>query len=378
MFDDVLLRHPGGAALCVYRDGKAVVDLWGGEAAPGVPWSADTACVIWSVTKALTALAVQQLVERGVVDLAAPVCRYWPEFAARGKDAVTVHHVLTHTAGLPWWPGHERLVRMGDAEGWDRTDEIADALAGSVLQWQPGALLGYHAFTYGWLLGEVIRRATGRDVTAHVAEEIARPLAARVAIGLPGEWEKDAAELLPPRRPADPAEATRFADRWHPGTPQGHALLGAGPEAGYLVATTANSAAFRRGEVPGANGFASARGIARVFAALAQGGTLDGAAVTSPDGLQRHTAVHAEGYDVVAGGPARRALGYARPVPTEMFSPYDRAFGHGGLGGQLGFADPDRRLSFAFLSNYPQWSDGLDPRLLRLVGSVYDAVWRLP
>ncbi len=153
----------GGGAFCAYVEGVPVVDLWGGTARPGQPWESDTRAVLMSLTKGLAALCVQILVDRGQVDVDAPVSAYWPEFAASGKEKVLVRHVLTHTAGVLSFPGEPELLGL-DGTGWDDYDAIADGLAAATPSWEPGTRFGYHALTFGWLLGEIIRRVSGRRV----------------------------------------------------------------------------------------------------------------------------------------------------------------------------------------------------------------------
>ncbi|MGH9013346.1 MAG: serine hydrolase domain-containing protein, partial [Acidimicrobiia bacterium] len=253
-----------GAAFAAYVEGRKVVDLWGGEARTGAPWRADTLGALWSATKGVTALCVQVVVERGELDLDAPVASYWPEFAAAGKEAVTTRHVLTHTAGMPTWDGYRELVTLADPAGWGRTEAIAAALAAAPPLWEPGRRLGYHAFTYGWLLGEIVRRVTGEPLGAWFRANVAAPLGLDLWIGLPPEHHRRVADLLP-ALPADPALALLIAEATRPDALTGRALL-VGEHGGVDgAASVANDARFRAAEIPGGGGIGDARSLARLY-----------------------------------------------------------------------------------------------------------------
>lgn len=361
-----------GAAMAVYLNGEEALSLHGGQDGSGQPWTPQTRAVAWSCTKGLLALCLQILVERDLVDVDKPVAEYWPEFARLGKDKVQVRHVLTHTAGLPYWEGYQEIASLGRPDGWDRTHDIVSALEHAPLQWAPGEALGYHGLTYGWILGELITRITGQDVGAFLQENVAQPLQAEVSIGPLGP-EVPVASTLPTRVLASPAFVEEYdATKNRPDTISGKALLLGFNGAMYEVHQTANSPAFRRSLAAGANGMASARGLARIYGALANDGTVNGRPhLTTRHATWRHTQTEVFMHDLVNFAHNRFALGYQKASPITFLGPNDTAFGHAGLGGQLAFADPTTGLGFAFISNQPLITEGFDPRLSRLIASVY-------
>jgi CubicO group peptidase (beta-lactamase class C family) len=372
-FYSVLERTGGGGALAVYRHGRRIVSAWGGLTRNGDPWSGETVAAGWSTSKGITALILQVLVEDGELELDRPVADYWEAFAAEGKATVTTRHLLTHTAGLPFWPGYAEIVSMGSTEGWDRQTDIADALAASPLQWPAGAAAGYHALTYGWLVDETVRRATGRHLGDHLADRIAGPLAARASFGLPEgtAW----APLRTPVMGAGEALANvrRAAD---PGILSGQSMLSTSRDAHLAASDSANSESFRRGRVPGANAFVSADGLARIYAPLASDGELDGVRLVSPSSIARHSAVEVDSTDLVLCIRLRRALGYVRASPGEAYALRDAAFGHAGFGGQLGFADPSSGIAFGFVTDTPLCTGEPDWRTEWLVAALYVAAFR--
>lgn len=365
-------RGDVGAAFAAYVDGENVVDIWGGEARPGVPWSEDTLCLVWSTTKGATALAAQILAERDQLDVEAPVARYWPEFAANGKPAVTVRDVLTHAAGLPYWEGYPELVTLDSSEGWGRSEDIARALADAAPVVEPGAIHGYHAVTYGWLLGELVRRITGVSLGEFFRAEVAEPLGLSFWIGLPPDEHSRVADLLSAPPPDDPELAAMMEAAMGPDALTGRALL-VGPGGGVEhAAETANSAEFRAAEVPAASGVTDARSLARMYAMLARGGELNGVRIVSPQSIAAHTTEQYRGDDVVLASEKRYALGYMRPCPpAEVFGPNDEAFGHPGMGGSLGFADPVARVGFGYVMNQMMPGIQVDPRARGLADALY-------
>ena len=246
-----------GASAAVFVDGEPVVDIWGGfaDAARTIPWQRDTITCVWSTTKTMVALCLLILADRGQVYLAAPVARYWPEFAAAGKDGVQVRHVLAHTAGLP---DFDPPVTAADLYDWPA---VTARLAAQSLRWAPGTAAGYHAVTQGFMLGEVIRRVTGRLPGVFFAEEVAGPLGADFHIGLPAEHDHRVAPVIAP--------------------PSG-AAAGAG-----IRASDGNSQSWRRAQIPAASGFGNARSVAAVQSVLACGGTVAGLRLLSAAGCER-------------------------------------------------------------------------------------------
>ena len=354
-----------GAAVAVIVDGRAVVDLWAGhvDAVRRTPWRRDTLVNVFSVSKALTTLCALRLVERGLLDLDAPVARLWPEFASRGKDAVTLRQILAHRAGLP---ALRATLPEGAMLDWQA---MTSALAAQEPWWRPGETHGYHVNTFGFLVGEMVRRASGRTVGQLLRDEVARPLGADVHVGLPHAEHARVAEFLwtadVPPTPPDPATLPdALALQWNTYfNPPG--ISGSG---GWV-----NRAAWRSGEVPSANGHASARGVARVFAALAAGGTIDGVAVLAPDTIAAATVEHSCGDDLVLGRPSRFGLGFQLTQPERPLGPNARTFGHFGSGGALGFCDPDARLAFGYVMNHmgPRWQN---PRNAALIEAVYASI----
>lgn len=362
-------RGEAGAAFCAYAAGERVVDVWAGEAAPGRPWAEDTLAPVFSVTKGAAALCAQILADRGRLDVGAPVADYWPEFAARGKSGVLVRHVLSHTAGLPSFPRYWETVSFDRARGWRRTDEIAARLAEAPLAWEPGTRIGYHPITFGWLVGELVRRIDGRTLGIFFREEAAAPLGLEFWIGLPPDRRGRVAELL-----SDPApESGPAAALGGPGNPAGEALF-IGPEGGPPI-NMGNDPVFWSAEMPAVNGVADARSVARMYAMLSGGGELDGVRIVSEESIAAHSAEQARGTDAIFGGESRTALGYGRPAPGGMsMGPNDEAFGMQGLGGALGYADPVAEVGFGYVMNQTRMEAGTDRRARALSKALYRSI----
>ena len=358
-----------GASFCAYVGGERVADIWAGAAAPGRPWSEDTLAPVFSVTKGAAALCAQVLADRGRLDVEAPVADYWPEFAARGKGRVLVRHVLSHTAGLPSFPRYWDLVSFDGAAGWRRAGEIAARLADAPLVWEPGTRVGYHSITFGWLVGELVRRIDGRTLGSFFAEEAAGPLGLDFWIGLPDEQRGRVAVLH-----HDPApEFDLMAAIEGPGNPAGEALF-IGPQ-GRPPVDMGNDPVFWAAEQPAVNGVADARSVARMYAMLAGGGELDGVRIVSEESITAHSAEQARGTDAVFGGVSRVALGYGRPMPGGMsFGPNDEAFGMQGLGGALGYADPKAEVGFGYAMNQTHMEAGTDRRPRALSEALYASI----
>jgi CubicO group peptidase (beta-lactamase class C family) len=364
-------RAPGevGAAVAVVVDGMPVVDLWGGHAdqARTRAWERDTLVNVYSTTKGMVALCAQRLVDAGALDLDAPVARYWPEFAAAGKRDIPVRWLLSHRAGL----AAVRDLLPGEAlYDWDA---MCRALAAETPWWQPGETHGYHALTFGWLVGEVVRRIDGRSLGRYFREEVAGPLGADFQIGLPDAEHARVAEMgpIPPPEPgADGASlaALMMSD------PQGVAARAfLNPPS---MALGPNVPEWRRAEIPGANGHATARGVARIYGALARGGTQDGVRVLSRAGIERCREQQACGLDLVLRISTRIGQGFmlSQALPLAAFGPNPGSFGHPGAGGSVGFADPEARVGFGYVMNRMGPHILLDPRADRLIDAVYDAL----
>jgi CubicO group peptidase (beta-lactamase class C family) len=359
-------RGDVGAAVCVYLDGARVVDCWGGhaDAARSRPWTADTIVSVASTSKGMVALCVHMLAERGKLDLDAPVGRYWPEFAQAGKQDIPVRWLLSHRAGLP------AIRRMLPAEALFDWSAMTAALAESAPWWTPGSRHGYHAITYGHLAGEVIRRVDGRSVGAFLRDEVTGPLRADFFIGVPEAADARAATVLPP--PAPVAGETTIWDTIlaDPESVSGRTFLNP-PRTADLV----NTRAWRAAEIPAANGHTSARGVARVYAALARGGELDSVRLLTPATIDRAIVEQSSGVDAVLTLPTRFATGFMLGLPGGLFEcgPGRRSFGHPGRGGSIAFADPDARLAVGYVTN--QYLTGTARHPDRRVASLVDAVY---
>jgi len=346
--DNFTRRGDVGAAVCVYLDGKPVVDLWGGwaDGARTRRWTADTIANVASTTKGLTSVVAHRLVERGVIDLDAPVARYWPEFAQAGKAAIPVRWLMCHRAGLP---AIRRAMAPDSLYDWDA---FCAVLAAEEPWWIPGTRHGYHATTFGYLIGEVIRRATGRTVGKIAAEEVCGPLGADFFIGVPESADARAAEILP--EPAVPAsEASVLARvRADPDSLAGKVFSNPARDPAGM-----NSRRWRAAEIPASNGHASARGVARLYAALSRGGELDGVRVLEPATIENATVEHSFGKDAVLEATTRYGLGFGLRLPgpggvgIQSTVPNPRAFGHTGRGGSVGFADREARIGFGYVMN---------------------------
>jgi CubicO group peptidase (beta-lactamase class C family) len=366
----------GGGAFCAYVDGKLAVDLFAGEASPGSPWQRDTRGVLMSSTKGAAALCMLRLVDRGELDPERAVSHYWPEYRASGKGGVTVAQLLDHSAGAVSVPGHQDLL-FWDGRGWGDTEELSRRLARTELDWEPGTRHGYHALSCGWLWGELLRRITGQSLGSFFRKEIALPLGLELEIGTPREAPVarvigfDLGALPPAVRPlVEPLfETARDA-----ATVSGRAFVARdGKSVLDVVAELANNREFLAAEVPASNGTATARGIARMYAALALGGALDGRRLCSQASIERFARERRTEPDVVLGLPVSRGLGFwLNRLPGTLgnrMGPNDEAFGHGGAGGQIGFADPVRRVSVGFVRSQlgliPTFSDALIAALYR-------------
>ncbi|MFE0327871.1 serine hydrolase domain-containing protein [Streptomyces sp. NPDC003753] len=356
-------RGERGAAVAVYRDGRKVVDLWGGtkDVDGTALWQRETAQIVRSATKGVAAAVLLMLAERGELDLDAPVGHLWPEYKAQGKEHTTVRHVLAHRAGVPVL---DRALTPAEAAD---PDLAATALAGQTPVWEPGTDHGYHAQTYSWLTGELVRRATGRSIGEWIATEIAGPLGLDLWVGLPeaeahrvgrvGRIEAPAREGALRTRPkravadayADPESLTRRA--FAAITPQ--------PDE--------NDPAYRAAVLPASNGIATADALARFYAALT--GEVDGVRLFSPTTVELARREASAGPDRVLVVPTRFGLGYMlHGSASPLLAP--GSFGHPGRGGALGFADPESGIAFGYVTNGFHKSVTADPRAQALVRAV--------
>ena len=361
-------RAEVGASVAATVDGTLVVDIWGGcaDAARTRPWTRDTIVNIASTTKGLTALCAHHLVDRGLLDLDAPVAKYWPEFAQAGKADLPVHLLLSHRAGLP---AIDTPLPTEAFYDWDR---MTRALAAQTPWWPPGTRHGYHAFTFGWLVGEVVRRVSGRSLGTYWRQEVAEPLGIDCHIGLAAAHDVRVADFIPV-----PAPATGQPD------PEAELLERAGPMTQKAInnppktVADMNTRAWRGAEIPAGNAHTHARALACVFGALACGGEVNGVRVVSAASVDRARAEQASGPDAVLfGTPTRFGLGFSLPpAGAGIGASSATAFGSAGAGGSMAFADPEKHVSFAYVMN--QMGAGLmppDPRAAHLIDALYESL----
>jgi CubicO group peptidase (beta-lactamase class C family) len=345
-----------GAAVAVTLDGQVVVDLWDGhtDAEGHRPWARDTLVNVWSTTKGPVSLAIAMLVDRGLLDYEAPVARYWPEFAAAGKDEITLGCMMAHQAGLP---GCDTPIGYEEIYAWD---PMVERLAAMNPMWTPGEHCGYHALTFGHLAGEVVRRVDGRSIGTFIAEEISQPLNAAFFVGLPCSEDDRVAEII-----AGPG--TNHSTELAVGKPYA-APAYLNPK---LDAEIANQRSWRAAEVPGGNGHGDALGLARIYGALSQGGMIDDHRLIGPQALAAACAERFRGLEIGFDNPMAFGAGFMLNVDG-LFGPSPRALGHSGWGGSFAFADPDTGLGVAYVMNRMQgFGDDPDPRRVRLLETLY-------
>lgn len=324
-----------GLQVAAFLDGEQVVDAWAGIADPttGRPVDGETLFTVFSCSKGVTATVVHQLAERGALDYDTPVAAYWPEFGTHGKERITVRHILSHTAGVPQMPAGGTQTDMADWDG------VCRALADLTPLWEPGTATGYHGLTYGFILGEVARRADGRAIAQIVQEDICQPLGiSSLFFGIPDMAEPRVAPLENDRTiddtPAPPPDS--YFERAMPGL--------------FLANVWANLPEIRRASIPAGGGIMNARALARHYAAL-MGDGVHGVRLLTHERVEIATTLQTDADDLVTGMPGRKALGYALGGPLSVYSERITAFGHGGYGGATGFADPQYRLAFALAKN---------------------------
>jgi len=361
-------RGEVGASFCTYAEGRPVADLWAGEARPGVPWEEGTMAVVFSTGKGPTTLTIQALVEQGALDIEAPVSAYWPEFAAGGKEAITLRHVLTHTSGVIDFPGYQAVI--GDEAWWRDLDAIAASFATASPAWPPGTAHGYHGVSFGLLLGEVVRRATGRTLGTALAELVAGPLGVDFHIGLPAAGH-DRVALLVDSPPVTGPVMTAYLSLFNPETLTGRAhFCGDGGITG--VGGLFNREGMWSCEFPSGGGIGNARALATMYDALANGGARQGRRIVSERSVGLFTTETRSGPDLVLLYDTRYGLGYQLPTPFADLGPSPTAFGHGGLGGSVGFADPARRVAVGYVANQLRFPA---PGEATRVGALTDALY---
>jgi CubicO group peptidase (beta-lactamase class C family) len=326
-----------GASLVLDIDGDIVIDMWGGycDEARTVPWTEHTITNVWSSTKTVTSLAALVLADRGELDVDAPVARYWPEFAANGKQGVLVRQLMSHSSGVS---GLDQPATVEDLYDWPKSTA---RLAAQAPWWEPGTASGYHALNYGHLVGEVVRRISGTALKQFVAEQIAGPLGADFQIGATeSDWGRIANVIPPPPLPIDLAALD-------PDSPAVKTLTGPFAEAGV-----ANTPGWRRADIGAANGHGNARSVARVMSVVARGGEIDGVRLLSPDTIDLIFREQLNGIDLVLGVPLRFGIGYGLPRQDILpWIPDEKICFWGGWGGSMIVMDAGRRMTISYMMN---------------------------
>jgi CubicO group peptidase (beta-lactamase class C family) len=326
-----------GASFVLDIDGDIAVDLWGGfcDEARTVPWAEDTITNVWSSTKPVTSLAALMLVDRGELDVDAPVARYWPEFAAGGKQDIKVRHLMSHSSGIS---GLDQPAAVEDLYDWQKATA---RMAAQAPWWEPGTASGYHALNYGHLVGEVVRRVSGKTLKRFVAEEIAGPLGADFQIGAAeADWGRVADVVPPPPLPLD-------FEALGPDSLTVKTLTGP-----FIEADAANTPGWRRADLGAVNGHGNARSVARVMSVVARGGEVGGVRLLRPETIDLIFTEQINGIDLVLGVPLRFGIGYGLPVPVLLpWIPDERICYWGGWGGSMIIMDTGRRMTISYMMN---------------------------
>ncbi len=358
----------GGGAFCAFVDGECVVDIWTGVAGPeGRSWEEGTRAVVMSSTKGMTTLCAHILEDRGELDLDAPVTRYWPEFGQAGKSSTTVRQLLSHQSGAIGVPDADRLLSW-DGRGWKDSEAIAAAVASGKPAWEPGTRHGYHGVTFGWLVGELVRRISGQSLGTFFAAEVAGPLGVACSIGTSASEVPSVATVM--EFPVKPGTQSAFR-AIDPASKSGRSVL-AGTHGSMFAdelgqprfAAFMNTPDVLAAEIGALGATATARALARTYAALA-----DGEELVTRASVERFRTEQVCGRDAVMGVPTRWAVGYSLEPPAlvrgapPMHGPNEGAFGHMGAGGQIGFADPTAHVACGFVRNH------LENQALPLMGA---------
>ncbi len=346
-----------GASFCATIDGETVVDIWGGHADPEKtrPWQSDTIINVYSTTKTMTALTALLLADRGAIDFTKPVAHYWPEFAANGKERVTVAHLMSHSAGLSGW---KEPMQKADFYDWDKCTTL---LAAQAPFWEPGTKPGYHAITQGYLVGEVVRRVTGKSLGTVFREEIAEPMGADFHIGLPASEDHRVADLQPPPPGAAVGDASTS-----------DLVRNMATNPGIDVMET-RKRAWRAAEIPAAGGTGNARSVAEIHTILANGGTVRGKQFMSEAGCRKLLECQVEGTDMILGIPVRFGLGFGlnggmTPLPNDSCCYW------GGYGGSIIIIDMENRATYSYVMNKMEGTTSGDVRGFGLVMAVMQAM----
>ena len=349
-----------GASLVVDMDGETVIDMWGGfcDQARAIPWSEQTITNVWSSTKTVTSLAALMLADRGELDVDAPVAAYWPEFAANGKQDVLVRHLMSYSSGVS---GLDQPAVTEDLYDWQKA---TSRMAAQAPWWEPGTASGYHALNYGHLVGELVRRISGKTLKRFVAEEIAGPLGADFQIGAAeSDWARIADVVPPPPLPFD-LEALGLD------SPAVKTLTGPPVEAGV-----ANTPGWRLADIGAANGHGNARSVARIMSVVSRGGEIDGIRLLSPGTIDLIFREQLNGTDLVLGVPLRLGIGYGLPrLDLLPWIPDEKICFWGGWGGSMIIMDTGRRMTISYMMN--KMAPGIvgSERSATYGQAIYDAV----
>ena len=353
-----------GAAVAATVDGKPVIDLWAGHAdqAKTRPWNRDTLVNVYSTTKGITAICAHRLVDQGKLDLDAPVSKYWPAFAQAGKEKIPVSYLLNHRAGVP------AVRKLLPADAYWNWPVMCAAIAAQEPWWEPGSRHGYHAITFGYLVGEVIRRITGKTPGTYLRDELAAPLKLDIHIGVDASFDPRIADLIdaPPPPPNAPNALGEMA-----ADPEGVTFKAIANPRPVIDPALVNSREWRAAEVPAANGHATARSLAALYGALAKDGKVNDFRVLTPESIKRGYTVQSYGVDAVLGAVTRWGLGFALTQPETPIGPNPHTFGHPGAGGSIGFADPDARVGFGYTMNQMGADSLIDRRAATLFNALF-------
>ena len=351
-----------GASCCITLDGETVADLWGGFADPARtrPWDRNTIVNVFSTTKTMTALTALLLADRGELDFDAPVARYWPEFAANGKQRTKVSHLMSHASGLSGW---REPLKTDDLYDWEKMTSL---LAAQAPLWEPGTASGYHVVTFGFLVGEVVRRITGKSLGSVFREEIAEPLDADFHIGLPASEDSRVAGIIPWDLPQSTAKPvfSEIQELTFMNMP-------------FESATTTQTRAWRAAEIPAVNGHGNARSIAGIHSILANGGVAKGKRFMSDAGCRKALELQIEGTDLIMSHmpPARFGMGFALPGPLlDLDLPNPNTLHWGGGGCSWIFIDMDARTTFAYAANKMDRKPLSDPRPFRTMKAMWQSL----
>jgi len=334
--------------------------MWAGysDAAQTKPWEKDTIVNVYSTTKVMTAICTLMCVDRGLLDLDAPVAKYWPEFAQGGKEEIPVRYILSHTSGLS---GYGKPITTETLYNWEK---VINILAEQEPWWEPGTKSGYHGITFGHLLGELVRRVTGRTIGTFFKEEVADPFKADFHIGLDEEHDSRVGELIPPPE-MDPSQFGEIDPNSIP--------VKTWMSAAINPADT-KTRAWRGAEIPAINGQGNARSVARITAAVACGGELDGVRLLSLDTIEKALDEQSYGTDLVLMVPIRFGLGFGLQTKEAPIGPNPRVLHWGGWGGSVSIMDLDAKVSIAYVMNKMVSTLTGDPRSTRPIEALYDAL----